>query len=82
MRGAKLDSENFSSTLGDNKTVELSFSCQVGGADDPAKGIYISGKEATSADLAGFPPAWTGLNGATNEPATIDGATNVLGYRK
>ena len=82
MRGAKLDSENFSSTLGDNKTVELSFSCQVGGADDPAKGIYISGKEATRADLAGFPPAWTGLNGATNEPANIDGAANVLGYRE
>jgi hypothetical protein len=82
MRGAKLDSENFSSTLGDNKTVELSFSCQVGGADDPSNGVYISGKEATEAGVRGFPPAWTGLNGATNEPATIDGATNVLGYRK
>lgn len=82
MKGAKLDSENFSSTLGDNKTVELSFSCQVGGADDPAKGIYISGKEAGNADLKGFPPAWTGANGATNQPTTINGATNVLGYRK
>lgn len=81
MRGAKLDSENFSSTLGDNKTVELTFSCQVGGADDPAKGIYISGKEAGQATLAGFPPAWTGLNGATNQPATIGNGTNVLGYR-
>ena len=82
MRGAKLDSENFSSTLGDNKTVELTFSCQVGGADDPAKGIYIYGKEDTEAALAGFPPAWTGLNGATNEPTEINGATNVLGYRR
>ena len=82
MKGAKLDSENFSSTLGDNKTVELSFSCQIGGADDPAKGVYISGKEAGEAALEGFPPAWTGANGATNEPTTIDGATNVLGYRK
>ena len=47
-----------------------------------SKGIYISGKEAPEATLAGFPPAWTGLNGATNEPTSINGATNVLGYRK
>lgn len=45
LRGAKLDSENFGSSIGDNKTVDLEFSAQVGGADDLAKGLFISGKE-------------------------------------
>lgn len=77
-KGARLESESFSSTIGDNKTVDLTFSAQVGGPDDPNNGVYISGKEASSAAKTGFPPAWTGLNGAENQP--ING--NKLGYRK
>ena len=81
LKGAKLDSENFSSTIGDNKTVDLSFSAQVGGADDPGKGVYISGREGSDSSTAGLPPAWTGVGGKVNRPATISGATKVLGYR-
>ena len=80
LKGAKLDSENFSSTIGDNKTVDLSFSTQVGGADDPAFGVYISGKEAangTSAPNGGLPPAWTGIAGSVNDP--VSGF--LVGYR-
>jgi len=80
LKGAKLDSENFSSTIGDNKSVDLTFSTQVGGADDPTYGVYISGKEAsnkTSAPNGGLPPSWTGLNGAVNAP--VSGF--VAGYR-
>lgn len=69
-KGAKLDSENFSSTIGDNKTVDLTFTTQVGGADDLANGVYISGKEATNATLPGYPPAWTGADGAVNQPVS------------
>lgn len=79
LKGAKLDSESFSSTIGDNKTVDLSFSTQIGGADDPSNGVYISGREGAASN--GLPPAWTGIGGYVNRPATIDGATKVLGYR-
>ena len=77
-KGARLESESFSSTIGDNKTVDLTFTAQVGGPDDPNNGVYISGKEASQAAVAGFPPAWTGLNGAENVPEL----SNKLGYRK
>ena len=77
-KGARLESESFSSTIGDNKTVDLTFTAQVGGPDDPNNGIYISGRESSEAKIKGFPPAWTGLNGVENQP--VNG--NQLGYRK
>jgi hypothetical protein len=77
-KGARLESESFSSTIGDNKTVDLTFTAQVGGPDDPNNGVYISGRESADAAIKGFPPAWTGLNGSENDP--VNG--NLLGYRK
>lgn len=43
IRGAKLDSESFSSSIGSNKTVDLVFSTQVGGPNDLDNGVYVSG---------------------------------------
>lgn len=43
LKGATLDSQNFSSAIGDNETVELTFTAQVGGANDQVKGLFISG---------------------------------------
>lgn len=39
----KLDSESFSSSIGSNKSVDLSFSTQIGGSNDTVNGIYVSG---------------------------------------
>lgn len=44
-KGAVLDSESFSSAIGDNKTVDLTFSTQIGGPEDNTVGVFISGKE-------------------------------------
>ena len=41
LRGAKLDSQSMSSSIGDNKSVDLSFSAQVGGPQDAAHGLVI-----------------------------------------
>ena len=76
LRGARLESENFTSTIGDNKSVELTFVTQIGGIDDLANGFFISGKEASEASVMGQPPAWTGMNGEENIPS---GA--FIGYR-
>ena len=44
--GATLDSQAMSSSIGDNKTVDLTFTTQVGGPQDTSAGIFISGKSA------------------------------------
>jgi len=40
---AQLDSIGFSSSIGANKTVDLTFSSQIGGANDKVNGIRVSG---------------------------------------
>jgi hypothetical protein len=43
IRNAVLESESFSSSIGDNKTVDLSFTATVGGPQDITNGLFISG---------------------------------------
>lgn len=43
LKGATLDSQGMSAGIGDNKTVDLTFSAQVGGPQDTNKGLFISG---------------------------------------
>jgi hypothetical protein len=40
---ARLDSESYSSDIGSNKSVDLTFSTQIGGPNDTVRGIYFSG---------------------------------------
>jgi hypothetical protein len=44
LKNAKLDSQEFSSDIGSNKTVTLNFSSQIGGPEDKNNGLFISGK--------------------------------------
>ena len=44
-RGALLDSESFSSAIGDNKSVDLTFSTQIGGPEQQGVGVFFSGFE-------------------------------------
>ena len=43
LKGCKLDSESFSSSIGSNKSVDLVFSTQIGGPSDNANGVFVSG---------------------------------------
>jgi len=49
VRGAKLVSENFSSTIGDNKSVDLTFTTQVGGPQDVTNGLFVFTQTGTYA---------------------------------
>jgi len=49
LKGCTLDSESFSSSIGSNKSVELSFSTQIGGPNDTVNGIFVSGANSTAA---------------------------------
>ena len=43
LKKARLDSESFSSSIGSNKTVDLTFSTQIGGPNDVTNGVFVSG---------------------------------------
>ena len=43
LRNAQLVSQNFSASIGDNKTVDLSFEATMGGPKDKKNGLFISG---------------------------------------
>ena len=43
LKGCKIDSESFSSSIGSNKTVDLTFSTQIGGIGDTDNGVFVSG---------------------------------------
>jgi len=46
IKGARLEGESFSSSIGDNKSVDLTFTAQLGGAQDTTNGLFISGSAA------------------------------------
>ena len=43
IKGAILTSENYSENIGDNQTVDLTFGIQLGGTNDTANGVFMSG---------------------------------------
>ena len=43
MKGLKIDSQSFSSSIGSNKTVDITFSTQIGGPNDQSNGVFMSG---------------------------------------
>ena len=43
VKGARLEGESYSSTIGDNETVDITFSTQVGGANDTNNGVFMRG---------------------------------------
>ena len=45
-KGAKLDSQEFTSSIGANKSVSLTFSSQIGGPTDSGNGVFIVGAES------------------------------------
>lgn len=62
IRGALLSSETYSENLGDNQTVDLTYSVQIGGANDTTAGLFMSGSYANSLDAitSGFFKLGTG----------------------
>ena len=40
LKGAKLDNQSFSSSIGDNKTLSMTFSAQLGGPQDITNGLF------------------------------------------
>ena len=47
LKKAKLDSMDFSNTIGDNKSVSMNFSLQVGSKEQDDVGMFLSGKTSS-----------------------------------
>ncbi len=74
----KLDSESFSSSVGPNKTVDLTFSISVGGPDDQENNIFFSGAN-TDTKFALQRIVLAGDNLDANESVTVNGVTITSG---
>jgi hypothetical protein len=63
--GAILQSETYSENLGDNQTVDLTYTVQIGGANDTANGVFMSGSYKNNLDsiTSGFFKLGTGKLG-------------------
>lgn len=48
LKNCTIDSESFSSSIGSNKSVDLTFTTQIGGTKDTNKGVFVSGSNTTS----------------------------------
>lgn len=55
VKGARLEGESFSNSIGDNQTADITFSCQVGGANDTTHGLFIEGSYPLFRVLNCFP---------------------------
>ena len=75
----KLDSESFSSSIGPNKTVDLTFSVSIGGPDDTTNNVFFSGAN-TDAKFA-FSPIEISGSLSAGERAVINGVT-ITGTQK
>ena len=51
IKGAILTSESFSTDIGGNQTVDLTYNVQIGGANDTTNGIFMSGSYTTGAAM-------------------------------
>ena len=59
LKNAKVESESVSSSIGPNKTVDLTFSLTIGGPDDETNNVFFSGSSiAQNSRILGlFPPS-------------------------
>jgi len=55
VKNARLESETFSSAIGDNETVDIAFSTQVGGSNDTDNGLFMNGSYFRFPSINYFP---------------------------
>jgi len=75
-RGAILTSENHTQDIGGNETVDLTYSIQIGGANDFINGLFMSGSYATGVNMA----LESGYALPVNDPSQGTAFYSGLGY--
>lgn len=57
MRNAIMDTQAFTASIGDNKTVDITFSSQIGGANDTENGVFLFAEPKQRLSQYGYGPA-------------------------
>jgi hypothetical protein len=73
---ATLDSESFSSAIGDNKSVDMTFSTQIGGPEEAGVGVFIKAFE----NVTGVDGRYKQPPGFSNNKYYKYGAKGTAGY--
>ena len=68
VKGARLEGESYSASIGDNETVDITFSTQLGGSNDTSNGIFMRGSYPRFNSL----PYWV-LGDAKNKQSSWTG---------
>ena len=74
VKNARLDSETFTNAIGDNESVDMTFTAQIGGANDTSNGLFMEGSYPRYRTL----PYWPLGNMKDNE-TTYQGTPLWLG---
>lgn len=74
VKNARLDSETFTNAIGDNESVDMTFTTQVGGANDTVNGLFMYGSYKRYRTL----PYWP-LGDAKDDDATYKGVPTWIG---
>ena len=56
MRNASMDTQAFTASIGDNKTVDITFSSQIGGSNDTENGVFLFAEPGQAMSLYGYGP--------------------------
>lgn len=77
-RGAILTSENHTQDIGGNETVDLTYSIQIGGANDSTNGLFMSGSynPGSNPTLSASYPGADALRGVIRDFYTIGSSRN------
>jgi len=74
VKNARLDSETFTNAIGDNESVDMTFTTQIGGANDQNNGLFINGSYPRFRTL----PYWP-MGAEKDNDATYKGTSRWLG---
>jgi hypothetical protein len=74
IKNARLESETYTNAIGDNESVDMTFTSQIGGANDQNNGVFMTGSYPLFRVLPFYPQgARKAIDGAYSGPTT---ATN------
>ena len=70
-KNARLESETFTNAIGDNESVDMTFTSQIGGANDQNNGVFMTGSYPLFRVLPFYPQgARKAVDGAYSGPIT------------
>ena len=78
VKDLKPDSQSFTSSIGDNKTVSIEFTSQIGGPEQKDVGLFMRGISKTNIQEPDIPPTFTLAYGADASVGMEEGDIRVI----